>query len=87
MVVRLEERRKGLSHVAFLGSGWRSLILVPEGREGWGWSRFGAELSKVKAFYDSTMGSYAEMLGPLIGVLFDGEERWVKAGCGRISSR
>lgn len=54
--------------MVYMGSGWRSLILVPEGREGWGWSRFGSELSKVKAFYGSTVGSYAEMLGPPIGV-------------------
>jgi hypothetical protein len=122
-VLQLEERRKGLPHVAFLGllcTGWllsmmeelvhfsgskdfikssreglrvttaqrgsnssarflkvavyteggrRGLLFVLKGREGWGWSCFGAELSTVKAFFDSTtMGSYTEMLGPLIGV-------------------
>jgi hypothetical protein len=80
-------KEEGPISCCIFGSGWRSLILVLEGRKGWGWSRFGAELSKVKAFYDSTVGSHAEMLGPPIGVLFDGEERWVKAGCGCISPR
>jgi hypothetical protein len=115
-VLRLEERRRGFSHVAFLGSlcsGWlsstmeelvrntdskdfiksfregskvtivqrgsnvsdrflevavyavggrRGLIMVPEGREGQGWSRFAAEMSKVKVYFESMVGSSAVML-------------------------
>jgi hypothetical protein len=121
-VLRLEERRRGFSHVAFLGAlctGWlsstveelvrnsgstdfiksfregskvsiaqrgsnnsgrflevavyalggrRSLIMIPEGREGRGWSRFGAELSKVKNYFKSLVGSSAVMLRPPFGV-------------------
>jgi hypothetical protein len=116
-ILRLEERQRGNSHVAFLGSlcygwlsstmeelvcdsnskdfiksfkegskvtiiqrgsnmsgqflevamyavgGWRGLIMVPKGREGRGWSRFAAEMSKVKIYFESMVGSSALMLG------------------------
>jgi hypothetical protein len=36
--------------------GRRGLLLIPKSREGWGWSCFAAELCKVKACFESTVG-------------------------------
>jgi hypothetical protein len=33
----------------------RNVIVLPEGREGWGWGRFAGELSRVKAFFEATV--------------------------------
>lgn len=43
--------------------GRRGLIMVLEGREGLGWSRFATEMSKVKVYFESMGGSSAVMLG------------------------
>jgi hypothetical protein len=43
--------------VAALAVGCRSgFILLPEGCEGWGWSRFFGELNKVMAFFEAMSG-------------------------------
>lgn len=34
----------------------RGFILLPKGCEGWGWSRFFGELSKVVAFFEAMSG-------------------------------
>jgi hypothetical protein len=36
--------------------GRRGLILIPEGRDGWGWSHFAAYLGKVKTFFEDSIG-------------------------------
>jgi hypothetical protein len=42
--------------------GWRGRVLVPEGCEARGWHRFVTELCKVKAFFESSFGSFFVML-------------------------
>jgi hypothetical protein len=37
--------------------GRRGIILIPEGREGRGWSRFATELGKVIVFFIASVGS------------------------------
>jgi hypothetical protein len=32
-----------------------NVIVLPEGREGWGWGRFAGEMSRVKAFFEATV--------------------------------
>lgn len=39
--------------VEYGGGRWRGVIIVPEGQEGKGWSKFAVELRKVVAFFDS----------------------------------
>jgi hypothetical protein len=73
--VKIAERGSNISgrflEVAMYAvGGQRSLIMIPEGREGWGWSQFAIELSKVKVYIDSMVGSSAVMLIVVWGSLF-----------------
>jgi hypothetical protein len=43
----------------------RGLILIPEGWEGWGWSRFAAKLGKVSTFVDALVGVRPGMSSPV----------------------
>jgi hypothetical protein len=82
--VKIAERGSNISgrflEVAMYAvGGQRSLIMIPEGREGWGWSQFAVELSKVKVYIDSMVGSSAVMLIVVWGSLFVREERGIWA--------
>ena len=43
-------------------------ILLPEGHEGWSWSRFSGELIKVMAFFEAMRGLPSSSDSPLDGV-------------------
>jgi hypothetical protein len=49
----------------------RGFILLPEGREGWGWSRFSGELSKVMAFFEAMRGPSLSGPGSGLGVFLE----------------
>lgn len=36
--------------------GRRGLLLIPKGREGWGWHCFDAKLGKVNKFFEASVG-------------------------------
>lgn len=43
--------------VVYEVGGQRGLILIPEGRKGWGWCPFAAELGKVTKYFDASVES------------------------------
>jgi hypothetical protein len=51
--------------------GRRGFILLPEGRGGWGWSRFSGELSKVMAFFEAMRGPSLSGPGSGLGVFLE----------------
>jgi hypothetical protein len=55
--------------------GRRGLVLIPEGREGRGWSRFASKLSKVEAFFNASIILTAGVVRPPSGVASSGEKR------------
>ncbi len=40
----------------YVVGGRKGLIVIPEAREGWGWSCFGTELRKITTFFDFPIG-------------------------------
>jgi len=50
---------------AYALGGLRGIIYIPEGWNGWGWSRFLAELGKVRDFLIESAGKDMVRLGPL----------------------
>jgi len=73
-----------LKVAVYAGGGRRGLILISKERDGWGWSRFAAELSNGKGFFQIHGGFFRRIVGFTVWCpLSEEEERWVRAGCGR----
>jgi len=58
MIVRRGGYKDGrfLEAAAFGMGYWREILLIPEGRGGWGWHKFSSELRKASDFLSATMG-------------------------------
>jgi len=54
-----------LEVAAYAVGGLRGIIYIPEGCDGWGWSRFLVELGKVRDFLKESAGQGLVRLGPL----------------------
>jgi hypothetical protein len=54
-----------LEVAAYVVGGLRGIIYIPEGCDGWGWSRFLVELGKVRDFLKESAGQGLVRLGPL----------------------
>lgn len=64
-----------LKVTVYIVNGWRWILLLPKGHEGWGRSRFAVELSKVKVFFFKVMiGSPAVVLQPSSGTALVGKK-------------
>lgn len=49
---------------AYALGGLKGIIYIPEGRNGWGWSRFLAELGKTRDFLSDSAGKVLVRTGP-----------------------
>lgn len=58
--------------------GWKGLILIPEGRGGWGWLKFSDELRKAAVFFSANVG--CGFGSPYVSVKDEGKEEEAKLG-------
>jgi hypothetical protein len=58
--------------------GWKWLILIPEGRGGWGWLKFSVEMRKAIVFLSAKVGCGSG--SPSVSVKDEGKEEVAKLG-------